>query len=107
MAAPQAEQSEQAECELLLGLEPGDLGSTQGAEDVAVWPENWPAVELFGALQTQWTVAPSGSLVGLRYEALPLLFSLHGLRRRQRRQIFEDLRTMETAVLNALQERRP
>jgi hypothetical protein len=104
VAAPQ---SEQAECERLLGLEPGDLGGTQGAEELAVWLENWPAVEIFGALQTQWTVAPSGSLVGLRYEALPLVFNLHRIRRRRRRRLFEDLRIMETAVLTALQERRP
>ena len=38
-----------------------------------VWPENWPVVQLFRELWTQWHVG-SGGAIGLRYEAAyPLL----------------------------------
>lgn len=42
-------------------------------DEFEVWPENWPAFELFTRITTQWNVG-MGGLVGLRYEALyPLL----------------------------------
>jgi hypothetical protein len=81
-----------------LGFEAGDFG----APDVAVWPENWPAVATFNALQTQWIIAPSGRLLGLRYESLPVVWQALGIRRRHQRRLFHDLRVMETAALAAL-----
>lgn len=86
------------ETERLLGLQPGDLGSTQV---VAVWPENWPAVEVFAALQTQWTVDPSGRPCGLRYEALPVVLDLLGVAG-DRAELFAGLCVMERAVLAVL-----
>lgn len=88
-----------AETERRLGLQPGDLADMQ---EMPVWPENWPAVELFAALQTQWTVAPSGRLVGLRYESLPVVCRALRIRRRKQRRLFCDLQVMESAVLEAL-----
>jgi len=88
-----------AETERRLGLQPGDLADMQ---EMPVWPENWPAAELSDALQTQWTVAPSGRLVGLRYESLPVVCRALRIRRRKQRRLFRDLRVMEYAVLEAL-----
>jgi hypothetical protein len=38
-----------------------------------VWPENWPALQIFVRVKTQWACSFSGVL-GLRYEAVyPLI----------------------------------
>ena len=94
-------QAPPGETERRLGLQPGDLDHLQ---EVPVWPENWLAVEVFGALQTQWTLAPSGALTGLRYESVPIV--CHALRvpSRRRRRLFRNLQIMESAVLAALRE---
>lgn len=89
------------ETERLLGLQPGDLADHQ---EVLVWPENWPAVALFRALQTQWAVGPTGQLTGLRYEAIPVVCQALRIRPRRQRRLFAELQVMERAVLKALHE---
>lgn len=74
-------------------------------EPVEVWPENWQAVEVFDALGTQWAVAPSGKAIGLRYEAMPLVMRIHAVAPADRRQVFEDVRVMENAVLTMINKR--
>ena len=44
-----------------------------------VWPENWPAVELFLRCQTQWRVSQFGR-VGLDYPAVIVLARLYRVR---------------------------
>lgn len=58
-------------------------------------------VELFGAMQTQWQVGPSGA-VGLRYEALPVVLDLLGMVAGDRTDLFAGLRVMEREVLTVL-----
>ena len=41
-----------------------------------MWPENWPAVELFVRCQTQWRIGPNG-LVGMDYGSLIEMASLY------------------------------
>lgn len=65
----------------------------------AVWPGNAPVLELFLRLQTQWRLAPSGRLQGLRYDAATTVMRLRGLRKRRR--LFAQLQEMEHAVLEA------
>lgn len=66
---------------------------------VDVWPDVWPAVELFDALGTSWNVAPTGRLIGLRYEVIPVVMDLHAIHGTDRRRdLFEDVRVMESAV---------
>lgn len=82
-----------------LGLAPGDL---DGAAEVAVWPDNWPAIRVFAALQTQWHVAPNGRLLGLRYAALVgPLWRLCGIGRKRRPALMADLQVMERSLLAA------
>lgn len=70
------------------------------ADVVEVWPECWPAFELFARLRTQWTVGMNG-LCGLRYEAVyPLLDRMH-LSPSEWEQMFSDLQEMESAALSA------
>lgn len=62
---------------------------------------------LFAALQTQWQSGRDGRLCGLRYEALPAVWQALGIPRRRRPRLFADLRVMESAVIEALQEESP
>lgn len=76
---------------------------TDRADDkVAVWPENWPSVRAFLACATQWRSAVTRRLVwlGLDYSAVKVLLDAEGLGP----EVFEDLRTMETAALPVLNE---
>lgn len=72
-------------------------------EVVEIWPENWPAWELFRRLGTQWAVGMGGR-TGLRYEALyPLLDRLTD-GPEQWNALFEDVRVIESAALEAMQD---
>lgn len=66
-----------------------------------MWPENWPAVEFFCRLSTQWNVGVGG-LTGLRYEAVyPLLDRLFA---EDWEQMFDDVQTMERAALEEMRD---
>jgi hypothetical protein len=64
--------------------------------DFEVWPENWPAVEMWLRIQTQWRTSVSG-IVGLDYSVLPWLFTMYEVS--TPRDLLEDLQTMEASVL--------
>lgn len=70
-----------------------------------VWPENWPAVQVFSAMQTQWSVSMAGP-TGLRYEALPVVMRLRGIPRRDWQDAFYGLQVMESEALKIFAERR-
>ena len=69
---------------------------------LAVWPENWPVLQLFLALQTQWRFTPMGALQGLRYDAAEQVIRLRKVRKA--RQLFSHLQEMEQAALEAWDE---
>lgn len=73
--------------------------------DCAVWPDNWAAVEAFEAMATQWAVGAKGA-TGIRYEALPAVFGLLRIPRRQWASMFQDIRLMERTALDILSEHR-
>ena len=70
-----------------------------------MWPENWPVVETFAALMTQWNVGMSGP-VGLRYESVPIVLRLRGVPRAEWADIFDGERVMESEALRVFAERR-
>ena len=65
-------------------------------EDFEVFEENWPAVEMFLRLQTQWRTTMSG-LLGLDYGAVAWLLRLYEVE--DPRALLEDLQVMEAAAL--------
>lgn len=67
--------------------------------DFEVHPENWPAVEMFLRLQTQWRTSMSG-VVGLDYSAVQWLFRLYGVE--DQRALLEDLQIMEVAAMQSI-----
>lgn len=73
---------------------------------VEVWACNRRAYDLFAFLRTQWRVG-MGGLDGLVYsEAYRRLDELGIRKRRTRLRLIDDLRIMETAVLNEIARRR-
>ncbi len=82
----------------MLGITPESLPD-QTPKMFEVWPENQTAVEMFLRVSTQWRTAFSG-VVGLDYNVLFQLFGLYAIV--DQKQLFEDLRVMERAVLSSL-----
>lgn len=70
-----------------------------------VYPENWPAVELFAAMGTQWRTGMAGA-TGLDYAALPAVMDMLGVDVDERRSRFSELRVMERAALTEMNEQR-
>lgn len=62
-----------------------------------VWPENWPAVELFLRCQTQWRLGPYGR-VGLDYPAVLAMARLY--RAKAIPATMEDLQAIEFTILS-------
>lgn len=61
-----------------------------------VWDDNWPTVQAFLKVRTQWRVGAAGS-VGLDYTAIDS--RLRRLKLDDEDRIFEDITVMETAIL--------
>lgn len=70
-------------------------------ETVEVWSENYQIKQVFSAMISQWNVGMNG-VIGLRYEALPLVLELHGIEAEQRREVFDGLRVMERAAVEEI-----
>ncbi len=79
------------------GLLPSDLA----AEEVEVWPENWPSALAFNSMLTQWRMGFSGP-IGLDYTALPVVLRLQRIPHKQWSQIFEDVQIMEHEALESM-----
>jgi len=73
----------------------------QPPEDFEVFEENWPAVEMFLRLQTQWRTTMNG-LLGLDYGAVAWLLRLYEVE--DPRALLEDLQVMEAAALLSIQQ---
>jgi hypothetical protein len=76
----------------------------QADETFEVWDMNWPAVEAFLALQTQWRTVAMSTLerarvvrLGLDYAAIPPVMDL--LKVKKRKRVFEQLMVLESAAL--------
>ena len=66
-------------------------------KDFAVWPENWPAVELFLRCQTQWNTSVGG-VTGFDYSSVIALVNMYAYDVA----VFEDLQIMEAAAIELL-----
>lgn len=77
------------------------LEQAQSAEDFEVWDDNWPFVEMFLRLQTQWRVS-FGGLLGIDYVAAKWLFDVYSVE--DHKETLDALMIMERAALSALNE---
>ena len=83
-------------------MDPGEINAMRKAkkvEDFEVWPDNWPAVEMFLRCQTQWRTTMSG-VFGFDYSAVEWLFRLYEVK--DQAAVFEDLQVMEAAAVRIL-----
>ena len=83
------------------GLELPDLESK--AEHCEVWPEAWPAVDLFLKVQTQWRGGASG-IIGLDYQAVRWLMELYEFD--DQRTMLKDLQVIEARVIETVYSRK-
>lgn len=74
----------------------------QPPEDFEVLEENWPVVEMFLRVQTQWRTTMNG-LLGLDYGAVAWLLRLYEVE--DPRALLEDLQVMEAAALLSINSR--
>lgn len=63
-----------------------------------MWPDVYPAVQLFIDVLTQWRVSMTG-LTGIDYIALFAVMDIRDIPRAERSAMFDDIREMEGAVL--------
>ena len=87
------------------GMTAEDAKRFNEAADDGIYPDNWPALGVMLALSTQWRVGMAGR-TGLDYAALPAVLVLCGIRRKQRRDVFEAVRVMESEILRIESENR-
>lgn len=79
-----------------------DLLDMEKAENFEVWEDNWPCVEMFLRLQTQWRTS-FGGLIGIDYIAAKWLFDLYDVK--EHREMLDALMIMERSALTALSEK--
>lgn len=72
-------------------------------DDVGVWPDNMPAVNVFISMSTQWRVGMAGA-TGLDYNALPTVLRLGAIPRRGWPEIFESIRILEDAAMETMRK---
>jgi hypothetical protein len=78
-------------------------GDSDDPDEFEVWPENWPIVQAFLALSTQWNRAGmDGARCGLKYEAFPTVYEGLGIKKKKRPEVFRGLQTMEHAALQEM-----
>ena len=70
-----------------------------------LWPEHEPALHLWHLVCTQWREG-FGGRTGLDYASVQCVLRDEGLRGKQRRERFAELRVMEFAALAAWAEQR-
>lgn len=79
-------------------------GEDDPTRPLAVWPVNWPVLQLFLRLQTQWHHGPTGRPEGLRYEAVHVRMLGMGVPEAERAALWDQLEDMEHAVLEVWDE---
>ncbi|WP_136414832.1 DUF1799 domain-containing protein [Herbaspirillum sp. ST 5-3] len=87
-------------------------------DEFEVFEENWATVQAFRAIETQWHWASinlplAGGLGGfstrlvrtaLKHEAIPILFSMRGIKKKDRSEIYEGILVMERAALQEMRK---
>lgn len=76
-----------------------------GDDAVEVWPENWPVVQLFIRVATQWRHGFHGP-TGLDYTPMLRLMDRMGLDDSEYDQMIDDIRTLEAAALEEFARQR-
>jgi hypothetical protein len=87
-----------------IGLAASDYGPESFVKTVEVWPDNWPSVQLFAELGTQWAYGPAGPTKLPAHDVLATM-ELKGIPRSERQQLYRDIQVMEAEALTVMRER--
>ena len=63
-----------------------------------IYPDNQKIVDVFIDMMTQWRPGTAG-IIGLVYEALPVIWKARVIKRKQQGEILDGLQVMERAAL--------
>lgn len=85
---------------------PQDFAERVLAEPVEfeVWAENWPALDLFLRVQTQWRIGGMGGCFGLDYTAVEAAMRM--IKADKTEELFDKIQVMEFAALPELNKKR-
>jgi hypothetical protein len=83
----------------------GFLVEVQPDPETEVYPDHWVPLQVVQSLATQWRIGQSGKFIGLRYEAMPLVFSMLGVPRADRPDVFSVVQRLESEVLTIVRSR--
>lgn len=73
-------------------------------DDFEIFPENWDAVQVYLACQTQWIVGGmDGSIVGLNYQSVELVMRLKEC---QNFDTLQRVQVMESEMLDLFRKKR-
>lgn len=75
------------------------------ADEIDVYPDHWVPMQVAQAMGTQWNMAPNGRVIGFRYEALPVVMQLLEVPRKDRPEVFETLRVLESEMVAFLRNK--
>ena len=80
------------------------IGVDERPVQFEVWEENWPALQVFLAMCTQWiwTGGMEPLRVGLNLCALPVVYEGLEVPAEQRPEVFKGLKVMEAAALEVM-----
>lgn len=90
--------------------DPAEDAAAPAAGDFAVLGCNWCAVRAFVAMATQWRYRAAGMTSvpqGLDYGVVRDVLALLGIKKKRRPGVFEQLRVLEAAALEAMRARAP
>lgn len=85
-----------------MGIPPEQWEKMLTPDELDIWPENWDAVEVFSALQTQWRIGMAGP-TGLDYAVLPVVMALYEIEHRA--DCFSGVQVMEIAALEVFRNK--
>lgn len=80
------------------------IAALQAAQAYEVWPENMPAMRLFGSLSTQWRTGMNGP-TGLDYNVLFYRLDRMHLSEQEHEWMFEDIQTVEAEALSIIHKK--
>lgn len=78
-----------------------EMEKAQADEDFEVFEDNWPTIEMWLRLQTQWRTS-FGGLIGLDYVAARFLFEIYEIE--DRKSMMDGIIIMERAALKIISE---
>lgn len=74
-------------------------------DDFELWPDNWPAFQLFASLQTQLRVGGMGGASGFDYNVYFARMERMKLSDQDFEWLFDDVRVIEAEALTAMNKK--